>query len=947
MNRFWYRVILGSILLSSTFAFIAYTDLFWRIDAITYDLVTKMRGREPASEIVIVAIDEQSLAELGKWAWPRRFHGQLVQRLYVAGARAIAFDIAFAETDPNDPDGDAAFAKAIKEYGNVVLPVLASESPLTEQIVEKLPTAPLIEAGAHLAHVDVELDRDGVARSVFLKAGIASPHWPALALALVEHASPNRSFDEIGERRPNNDGASPLLWFRDRLILVPVAGPPGSFPRLSYVDVINGRIPAETLRDRIVIIGATAAGLGDRLITSFHEQGRTMSGVEFQANIVDALLQGEALQPADAWWKIILAGGFCGLVFVMCALFRNKLLIFLAAVIGVASLPVFLLHFANIWLPSSTALVGIGVATGLQFGLTQFARTKRLLYESGRADVGLKSIYDAVIMADNDSVITFMNPPAEHLTGYSAVDACGGKLQDILDLRDDHTGAALAVSEIAANLSANRGAASLDATLFSESGQPHSVRGSMAFIDPSTGANGGIVLALSDVTDLRRMAHSIEYQATHDPLTELPNRELFEKLVSQAIDEAVCEVKCLTLILLHIDQLENISHLFGRETSNELLRAFTARLAASNPDAGLFARISADEFAVLYSSLAHEDAAAFLARRVKNTVGAPFDVAGFRQEVTASIGVGVFPRDANDARTLVARTEIALGQAKRLGGGKISHVLDGAQITDIRQARAKSDLRAAIENERLIVCYQPIYSLRLKRTIGVEALVRWRTPNSRLGGPVNLTAFAEDVGLSTLLVEWTIRSVGKDASGWVVNDQFPLRVSVNLSADHFVEPDLPLFLEATTRECGLKPSDIAFEVTERTLLRNMEIAKSNMSGLFSRGFQIFMDDFGVGYTSLVYLRNLPISGVKIHRSYVQGALLGPEDTKIVRAIIAMSHSMGLTVIGEGVRSTEQFEFLRDENCDEVQGDYMCKPLLPLDLLTFIGDQGDRRPLQRS
>ena len=936
--------IFALILLSAISAFIAYADWFWRIDAVIYDFVTTMRGREPSAEIVIVAIDEQSLAELGKWAWPRRYHGKLVRRLHAAGARAIAFDIAFAETDPDDPDGDTAFAEAIQEHGHVVLPVLASMSPSSDQIVEQLPTLQLVEAGAHLAHVDVELDRDGVARSVFLKAGAASPHWPALSMALLEASGLNISLDDIGERRPKNNEVSPFLWVRDKLILVPLAGPPGSFPRISYSDVISGKVAAESLRDKLVLVGSTATGLGDRLITPFRKQGREMSGVEFQANVVDALLKREVLYPANALWKILFAGGFSGLVFVACGLIRKKWLVLLAAVGAIAALTIFALYYEKIWLPPSAAFIGVAVATSLQIGLARRAKRRRLLYERERADVGLKSIHDAVIMADNSGGISFMNPTAEKLTGYSAGEAYGVRLEDILDLREGHTGTPLVVSEIAAKHQANKGAALFDATLFSISGQAHSVRGSVAYFQSSNSAEEGVVLALNDVTDLRRLAHSIEYQATHDPLTELPNREYFEKLFSRTIDQAVREGTCLTLVLVHIDQLKDVRVLFGRETSNELVRALAARLASLRPDAGLIARVSADDFAISYAGLAHEDAAMFLARKVKNTLEAPLDIAGFRQDVTVSIGVGVFPRDANDARTLVARTEIAVGQAKRLGGGKISHVVDGAQISDIRQARAQSDLRTALKNGQFIVCYQPIYSLRLDQTIGVEALVRRRTPNNRLAGSVDLKTFAEDVELAALLAEWTLSSVGKDAAGWVVNGQFPLRVSVNLSPEQFVQRDLPLFLEKRTKECGLKPSDIAFEITERTLLRDMEIAKGNMNALLSKGFQIVVDDFGVGYTSLVYLRNLPISGLKIHKSYVQGALLAPEDAAIIRAIIAMAHSMGLTVIGDGVARREQFEFLRNENCDEVQGDHIGKPVPPNELMTFFAGRKGHRPL---
>ncbi len=312
--------------------------------------------REPSERVVIVAIDEQSLAALGQWAWPRSIHAKLVRRLKDAGARSIAFDIAFVDPDPRNPMDDALLAQAISEHGSVGLPLLSEKLPLSGQIAEAIPSTPLTVAAATLVHVDTEYDRDGVVRRMFLKAGVATPHWPSLALAVVQLERPDTLAGVPTTRAERNRQISPFQWVRDEMILIPYAGPPGHFPRISYIDVLDGNFEADRFRDRVVLVGVTAAGLGDRLIVPFGRPNREMTGVELQANIVDALLQGIFLRPLDPLWVTALACGITVLAFLLYELFRPRWIIFVGALALVALVNFVAMAAAGLWIPPSAAI---------------------------------------------------------------------------------------------------------------------------------------------------------------------------------------------------------------------------------------------------------------------------------------------------------------------------------------------------------------------------------------------------------------------------------------------------------------------------------------------------------------------------------------------------------------------------------------------------------------
>jgi diguanylate cyclase (GGDEF)-like protein len=268
------------------------SDGLWRLDNTLYDTLVTHWRYTPDSTVVLVLVDDRSLQALGQWPWPRSTHARLLDRLSEAGVKRVALDLVLSEPDQADPDNDARLAAALRRNGNTVLPVTTSSTDAGEMPQELLPVPAIGRAAAGLAHTDIEIDADGVSRGIYLRAGLGNAHWPALGVALAGLAPP---WPGLASDAGQAD-AMPYRWHRDDYVGVRYAGPPGSFPQLSYVDVLEGRVPAQALRGRRVIVGVGATGLGQRFLTPMSHES-WMNGAEYQANVAAMLLGGHAITP--------------------------------------------------------------------------------------------------------------------------------------------------------------------------------------------------------------------------------------------------------------------------------------------------------------------------------------------------------------------------------------------------------------------------------------------------------------------------------------------------------------------------------------------------------------------------------------------------------------------------------------------------------------------------
>lgn len=354
------HLILATVLTGLVLAFIS-QDWLWRWDLLFYDAAASIESAAVPDDLIIVAIDDESLGSIGRWPWPRRVHAQLVRRLHEDGAKVVGLDILFPEPDALDPEGDAAFVEAIRDSARTVLPVVMEVPQFGGLPLELLPAPAFADAARALAHVHVELDRDGLARSVYLREGLGDPHWLEFGETMLRVADPQRATQLPGARAPSSSAGSALVWARDHHVLVPFLGPPGTVRRVSYARVLKGEYPPGTFADALVMVGATATGMSDNLATPVSGHGAHMPGVEFHANVLAALRDGTTVSVLSStlrMWVSVLV------VLVLLALYprlspRKGLLAAVAFIVVLFAASAALLIFGRIWFAPAPALVAL------------------------------------------------------------------------------------------------------------------------------------------------------------------------------------------------------------------------------------------------------------------------------------------------------------------------------------------------------------------------------------------------------------------------------------------------------------------------------------------------------------------------------------------------------------------------------------------------------------
>lgn len=351
--------LLLSLLLTGGILFTVHSQWLWRLDQLLYDIQLDAWSRPAPDDLVIVAIDGASLATYGRWPWPRALHADLIDRLSDAGARVIFMDILFVEPDERDSAGDARLVQAVADSGRVFLPVIIEQQ--YGELSETLPMPDLRARAKGLGHVDIDLDPDGIARRVFLREGLGSARWPSIGVAILQELAPSAIDPLPGSRNPSPRPADPQNIVRDNHILLPFAGSPGHFPRISYQDVLAGRFSADTFDNKIVLVGATAPGLGDLLPTPVSGYNRPMSGVEINANLIDALRRGITIESLDLGWQIQLDGVFLLLAFLVFPLLKPNVVLPVVTGLAVLTLAIcgLLLHLSHLWYPPTAILIGL------------------------------------------------------------------------------------------------------------------------------------------------------------------------------------------------------------------------------------------------------------------------------------------------------------------------------------------------------------------------------------------------------------------------------------------------------------------------------------------------------------------------------------------------------------------------------------------------------------
>ncbi|OJW47109.1 MAG: hypothetical protein BGO60_00020 [Thiobacillus sp. 65-1059] len=337
-------------------------------------------------------------------------------------------------------------------------------------------------------------------------------------------------------------------------------------------------------------------------------------------------------------------------------------------------------------------------------------------------------------------------------------------------------------------------------------------------------------------------------------------------------------------------------------------------------------RQSGDEFILLLPDVAHIEDAATVAEKILDTLAWPFSLNGREVYVTGSLGLSVCPSDGEDAESLLRNADIAMYRAKEDGRNSFRFYVPEMDARMRARVETEHDLRLAIKRGELVLHYQPRVSLISGEMLGFEALVRWNHPREGLIGPDRFIVVAEDTGLIMPLGDWVLQQACRQTRQWQDRGFAGMRMSVNLSARQFRDPGLVERVEQVLAESGLDPACLELEITESTVMHDSEAAIGTLRALKRLGVALSVDDFGTGYSSLSYLKLFPIDVLKIDRSFVRDVTADPDDAAIVRAIVTLAHSLGLTVVAEGVEETAQAAFLRHVKCDELQGYYFSRPL---------------------
>ena len=805
--------------------------VFNRLNLMLYDSLMGFQYHS-AERVVIVTIDEKSLLELGRWPWSRRTHANMLDVLTESGASAVGFDILFLEEEKADPESDVSFAEAIQRNGNVVLAVAPKATHVENEIQESLPLPLLAESAAALGHVDFELDEDGIGRRLFLNAGLGDARWPAMGLALGRLASPamvnNYSVDtsgtasvlptgkENGESFENH--ASPVIqdsdgWTRSDPLLILFAGPPGHFLHVSFIDVLQRRVDPEVFRDRIVLVGSTATGLGDAISTPSTGAHVRMHGVEVNANVVETLLSGNGIVPLGYYFQtlltIVLVITATLLVFLPPAKFAPLGLLLSLAATVITSL--FMFAFLNLWFPPVSVLIVLVFSyfCGIWFNLQSSTRSTHQLSEQ------------------------------------------------------------------------------------------------------------------------------LKQHEQRDPVTQLPNRAMFHQLVQKAIYSARDVDRTLGVMVIHIGRLKTVNDRLGFACGDRLLQMVAERIKHIAGNESQVARLSGGEFGVLVERHRSSTSMKPLGNQLVQLLQRPFIVEESQFLIPPSIGVTLYSSESEDAETLISNAYSAMRQAKDDRHNRLQFFSANLRKETLKRYDLEQALTQALMNNELEVYYQPQVLAEYGRIVGVEALLRWN--NDQLGSisPEEFIPVAEATGLIIPIGNWVLEQACIQAQQWRDQNIGVIRMAVNLSAVQFVDLHLVENVRQALEKTGLPPSLLELEVTEGSLIGDLDIASDTLSALKEMGVGLSIDDFGTGYSSLSYIKRLPIDRIKIDRSFVRDIGASEESSDITLAIIEMAHKLKLKVVAEGVETQRQQDFLSGHHCEELQGYYFGRPVPAKELTTLL------------
>ncbi len=645
-----------------------------------------------------------------------------------------------------------------------------------------------------------------------------------------------------------------------------------------------------------------------------------MAGVELHANVLDNLLARRWIEPL-AWplrlGVLLLVASLPALVFPRLTP-RGALAACAVLLVAVFAGTALALRVAHVWMAPAPALLALLASYPLWSWRRIEDVARNLLIEKEYSRATLQAVGEAIVTVDRRGRVSYMNPMAEQLSGYAQREA---RMMDIGKIfssprRAERDKLRQAIEQAIVE---NRPVRSpIQATLQTRLGDDYVVRISASPISDERGRTHGVVLALTDVTETIELTNQMRHQATHDGLTQLANRALLTERLAQAIGAARRDGGIVAVMFFDLDNFKHVNESLGHSFGDAVLLDVASRLAMQSTEVDTVGRWDGDQFALICAGLRDAEGVAAKARTLLEELRRPYLIDDQEIHASAGVGISLYPRDGEEPAVLFQHADTALHRAK----GRDSNDLAFFDEEFNQHARARQaleqELRLALKREEFELHYQPQLVVATGEIVGVEALLRWRHPKRGLLSPTHFIGIAESSDLITQIGARVMQIACAQAREWETLG-LAVHVGVNVSVRQFSQHNLLPLVQKCLQDTGLDPALLMLEITESLVMRDVQGVAELVRALKALGVRISIDDFGTGYSSLSNLRLLALDQVKIDRSFVQDLSVDPDDAAIVRAVIAMAHSMRLEVVAEGVESQVQLDFLRAHRCDQFQG----------------------------
>jgi len=527
----------------------------------------------------------------------------------------------------------------------------------------------------------------------------------------------------------------------------------------------------------------------------------------------------------------------------------------------------------------------------------------------------------AIVELDSTGVVREWNHAAEALVGWAAAEVLGRPLPESILGREPR------IPELIARILGGDDRPVLKLRCRHRQGRLIEVEAHSALTRDGDGRPRGAVMVLTDMTEQRRTERKLRYQALHDALTHLPNRVALLNRLAETLDAAPLRGRRTGLLMIDLDRFKEVNDTLGHACGDQLLAQIGPRLlSVAVRDNDMIARLSGDEFAILLPGLDRVEDATAIAERVLAALHTPFPLEDTIVDIGASIGIAVGPEHGDDPDTLMRNADTAMYEAKETSSGV---TLYHPRTEERAQARfgMLGQLRRALDRRELVVHYQPKVDITTEQACGTEALVRWQHPSRGLLPPVEFIPVAETSGLIGRLTNYVLDAALGQARAWL-DAGARLPVSVNLSARSLDDLTLPQQVRAMLARHGVPPELLCLEITETAVMHDPDSALVVLGELSTAGVELSLDDFGTGYSSMSYLQRLPVTELKIDRSFITGLHGSSANDVLVRSTIELGHGLNLRVVAEGVEDAETVAALRELGCDVVQGYYYARPMPP-------------------